>query len=115
MNWIDIETLILIDMKEISFLSLRCQVGPTSYKQTVVTINTEGEFLRSESFSGEGAMTRYYEGKLCVVSRGENPQSGEPLCELKQGDKVDIWQLLPYDLVNDKPLENTRYFRVVLK
>ncbi len=102
-------------MKEISFLSLRCQVGPLNYKQTVITIDTEGGFIRSESISGEGAMTRYYEGKLWAVSRGEDPQSGEPLSELKQGDKVDIWQLLPYDLVNDKPLENTRYFRISLK
>ncbi len=102
-------------MNEISFLALRCQIGPLSYKQTVVTLDTEGVFQRAEQFDGEGAMTRYYEGKLLVVLRGDDPQSGEPLKEPKQGDKVDIWQLLPYDLLNDKPLENTRCFRVALK
>ena len=102
-------------MNEISFLSLRCQIGPLNYKQMVITLDTEGKLQRAEPFDGEGAMTRYYEGKLCVVLKGDDPKSVEPLKEPKQGDKVDIWQLLPYDLVNDKSLESTRYFKVVPK
>ncbi len=96
------------------FLALRIQVGAEEYKKAILVVDAQGCLQSIQPIDAELANTRYMEGKLWVLPAGADPTQTTEIRPVQVGDVVTIWQLLPFDLVHNQSLPQTRLFKVTL-
>ena len=100
--------------KNYRFLALRIRIGTDEYTKSILVVDEAGRLQSIQPIDSELANTRYMEGKLWVLPQNVDPDATTELTTLQQGDAVTVWQMLPYDLMQNKPLPQTRIFRVTL-
>lgn len=59
----------------------------------------------------ETPFTKFFDGALVLVKEGETPDHMGEIAD--KGDRVSLWQIYPYNLIENRTVENSRYFKLV--
>lgn len=85
-------------------------MADTQYKSAIVLIDDNHVLKEIRPLDRETPFTRFYDGALLVLERDATPEA--PGRTPKPGERISVWQQIPFNLQEQIPLPATRILRI---
>ena len=89
------------------FAAHQIQINGETHKSVIAIIDQEHRFDVLIPLNRETPFTRFFDGLLEIVCADNVVE------DVKSGKIVEVWQTNPYDLFENKKLENSRRYRLL--